>query len=228
MKSHLKRLAMPRSWLARKKDNKYIIRPHPGGIDKELSISLQVLLRDVLKIVKTAKETRYVLTNKEMLVNKRRRREPKFPVSFMDTVSAPEGGWAYRMTLDKKGKLVPAEIDEKEAGTLLCKITGKTKVPGGKIQLNFMDGSNIMIDKDVYKTGDVVVLKDGKPDSHIKLEKGNLALIVSGKHVGEIGTIEDIQKDKIIVKDESGEVFETSRDYAFMVGKDKPLVTLRR
>ena len=54
--SHLKRIRVPKSWpLEKRKYRKYIARPLPGPHKLMNSITLDFLLKDILKIAKTTK-----------------------------------------------------------------------------------------------------------------------------------------------------------------------------
>ena len=88
------------------------------------------------------------------------------------------------------------------------------------------DGKNIIVDKEVYKVGDTIIIADGKIKRHARLEKGALIYLIGGKHIGEVGHVEDIIQNKIIYKDEKGDLVETLKKYAFVVGDSKPLVSL--
>ncbi len=230
MKSHLKRLAMPNTWDIKRKTTKFIIRPHPGSGKLEHSIPLQILLRDVLKFAKTAKEVRYILNNKEVLVNSRRRREPKLPVCLMDVVDIPELKTRFRILLNKKGSIVCVEIPDAESGIKVYKIAGKTVVKKGKIQLNFTDGSNMLVDKGSFSTGDAVIYDFAKKKiiEQIAFDKGATVFLTGGKYVGHSGKIENVMGDDIIIKTDSGDSVQTLRDYAMVIGKDKPLITLAK
>ena len=50
--------------------------------------------------------------------------------------------------------------------------------------------------------------------------------MVGGRHVGEIGVIENIKAGKVTYKLKGG-VFETLKDYAFVIGEDKPLIKIK-
>ena len=83
--------------------------------------------------------------------------------------------------------------------------------------------------KTEYKTGDTLLydLKSKKISQHIKLEKGAQILLIGGKHVGKIGTLEEVQGRKIIFKVDKDQ-FETLRKYAFVIGKDKPEIKIAK
>lgn len=226
MKRHLKRLAIPKSWAVKKRGIVFITKPNPGPHPLKLCLSLGVVIRDMLGIAKNLKEVKKILHDNEVLVDGIRRKELKFPVGIMDVIEFRKSNECFRVVLDK-GKLRLIPIDKKESGFKPCKIIGKNKV-NGKIQLNLYDGKNILIEKDEYKVGDCVVIGLPKQEikEHIKLEKGCVICLIGGKHMGDIGKIEGIISNKITYKGKSGEIVETLKKYVFVVGKDKPAVSL--
>lgn len=60
----------------------------------------------------------------------------------------------------------------------------------------------------------------------VSLDKNGLIYLTGGKHIGQIGNIQDIIGNRVLYKTESGDVVETLKEYALPVGKDKPLITL--
>jgi ribosomal protein S4E len=68
--------------------------------------------------------------------------------------------------------------------------------------------------------------EDQKIKEHLKLEKGSFVYLSGGKYKGESGIIEEIKDSKIKVKSKKGESFQTSKKFAFVVGKDKAIITL--
>ena len=227
MKSHLKRPAIPKSWPVKRRNIVFITRPSPGPHPFNLSIPLKILIRDVLGFAKNSKEVKKILHNNEILVDCIRRKELKFPVGIMDVVDIKKIEQQFRIMLDK-GKIGLISIDKKESTIKPCKIIGKTKVKG-KTQLNLYDGKNILVDKDDYKNGDTVVISLPKQEikEHIKLQKGCYIYLIGGKHNADIGKIEDIISNKITYKRESGEIIETLKKYVFVIGKDKPIISLK-
>jgi small subunit ribosomal protein S4e len=228
VKNHLKRLAVPRTWDIRKKKNKFIARPSSGGQVFEHSVPLIVLFRDMLKKAKTMKEMKYILHDKEILLNRKRLHDHRASVGLMDVISIPETRKSYRLWLNRKGKLTAVEIDDSEANLMLCKLRNKTVVKGGRIQLNFSNGRSMLVDKNDYSTGDVLLVEMDKMNvkEHLKLEKGAYVYLIGGRHTGATGKIEEIKDRKLVFKTDKNDVFETSRDYAFVIGKDSPLIKL--
>jgi small subunit ribosomal protein S4e len=228
MKRHLKRLAIPKSWLVKRRGITFITRPNPGPHPMKLSLSLNSIIRDVLGIAKNSKEVKKILYTNEVLIDGIRRKELKFPVGIMDVIEFKKSNEYFRVVL-KKGKIKLIPIDKKEAAIKPCRITGKNKVKG-KTQLNFYDGKNILIEKDDYKVGDTVIIALPKQEikEHIKLEKGCFIYLIGGKHSGDTGKIEDIISNKVTYKGESREIIETLKKYVFVVGKDKPSISLKK
>ena len=226
MKNHLKRLAVPRTWYMKRKESKWITRPHPGAHNLEFSVPLTVFMRRVAKVAKTSKEAKHIIHTSDVLVDGRRRHNPRIPVGLMDVVSFPKIDEHYRILLDEKGRLTSAAVSKDEAKTKLSRVESKSKVRKGKTQLNLSDGRNILVDKDSYKTGDTLQLNlpDQKILSHLKLEKGMMIYLTAGKHAGEVGTVEEISGQKLIFKTKKNENYETLKTYAFVIGKDKPLI----
>lgn len=231
MSKHLKRYFSPRSWKVKRKGIVYITKPSPGPHKIEMALPLNVILRDVLNYATTNREVKFMLANKDITVDGIRRRDPKFPVGLFDVLSLNEIGEHFRIILDKKGSIILIKISKDESSLKLCKIIGK-KMIRGKAQLNLYDGKNLLVEKDSYKAGDsVLVGLDKKPleiKEHIKLANGSLIFLTGGKHIGEIGNVQDITGSRIIYKAENGDVIETLKKYAFMVGKDKPLLKLAK
>lgn len=205
--THLKRLAAPKTWNISRKEKKFIINTSPGPHRKAQSIPLLVLLRDILGVVKSAKESKKILQNGLILVNRKKIKKNDFPVGLMDIIELPLTKKMYKILINKKGRLYAHEIESTKER--LCRVEGKTIISKGKAQLNLYDGENLVIDKDEYKIGDVIKLglDDKKVKGNIVLSNGISAFIIGGSHVGEIATIKGIDKSitpaEIILEDEN-------------------------
>ncbi|OGI15373.1 30S ribosomal protein S4e [Candidatus Micrarchaeota archaeon RBG_16_49_10] len=237
--SHLKRILAPKYWKVRKKLIKWTVSPRPGPHGKSECIPLTILARDVLKLVDTGREAKTIVKAGDILVDGRPRKDQKYPVGFMDVVEIPKIKKAYRMMATSKG-LELVEIAEKETKVKLCKITNKSLIEKGHVQLNLHDGRNIIIPvkdpkkrkEDVYSTGDSVLIElpSQKIVDHVKMEKGNLVLITGGQNEGVIAKIKDIittrsrEPNKLICEKEKL-TFEAIKDYAFVIGSKKPLIS---
>lgn len=182
--------------------------------------------REILHYGNTTREVKQILSNKTVLVDGVRRKDHRFMIGLMDIISIPDLKESYRISLNKFRKLTLVKVDEKEAKEKLCKINGKGQYQG-KTQLRLSDGRTVLVDKKEYQSRDSVIISvpDQKILNHFKFEKGALVLLTGGKGLGKTGTIEEIKGNTITIKSEK-ETIETKTDYCFVIGKNKPAVTL--
>lgn len=230
VKKHLKRLLAPKFWVVPKKREKWTVAPRPGPHKKFESIPLQIIVRDMLGLVSTRREAKSIIKAGEILVDGLKRKDHKYPVGLLDVVTIPKLGQGYRVIPIAKG-LGLLKISKKEEGMKICKVRGKTTVNGGKIQLNLHDGKNILVGKDVYKTGDSVLIEvpTSKILEHIKLDKGSVGMITRGKNIGRVGKIKDIIETRTkeptkVICESDGEKIEVLKDYILVIGKEEPLI----
>ena len=222
MTKTLKRLAAPNFWPIRKKERKYVVKPNPGSHTFEESFPLLIILRDVLKLAKNAKEAKKILNDKNVIVDKKIRKDYKFQVGLFDSIEI-KGMNCYRIVPKKKGlKLI--EIPNKEINMKFCKIKNKRTLSHDTTQLNMSDGRNILIKniKTEYKNGDTLLisLPDQKIKEHIVLEKDCTIMITGGKNIGKISKIKEIKNKMIILSDDK----EVPKKYVFAIEKDKALL----
>lgn len=231
-RKHLKRYKAPKTWPIHPKEETWTVKPAAGSHSIENSLSLTLVIRDILGIADNSREAKRIINSGNVLVDGRVVKDYKFPVGFMDVIEIPKTEKSYRVLLDRKGRLQLKETEDNDFK--LCKIVNKSTIKGGKTQLGFHDGKNLVIDEDNYKVGDVIVL--GVPDNEIKdsftLENGVTVLVTGGKHTGELGRVDEIiinessNPNTITIEDNSKEAFLTLKDYAFVVGNDSPFIDL--
>lgn len=219
-----KRYGVPKFWPVQTKAKKYVVSPRPGPHSTMSCIPLGLVLRDVLGYARTMKEAKQILLAGHVTINGVARKDHNFPAGLMDLIDMD--GEFYRVVPGKKGlRLIRAP--PYEANTRLAKIKNKVHVKKGRIQLNLHDGSNMLIDKDDYKTSDVIVMENNKIKDVIRFEKGTVAVVVSGHNAGAVGTIESIDRNLRTVMLSAGDKkLPVPIRYIFVVGKDKPAVSL--
>ena len=223
MSRHVKKYAAPRSWNILRKDRKFIKKPLPGAANFELGQSLNLTLRQI-GIGKTAREIKRVLANSEVLIDGRRVRDSACIVGVMGVLSLMQNNTHYRMMVDSKGRLVAKQIDAGQAGLKVSKIIKKTMVRGGKTQLNFGDGRNMVVEKDEYKVGDSLVLSlpDQKIKEHLPVEQNAQVLLLSGKQAGASGVLTQLSGNKISYTCDDKQN-ETLKEFAIVIGPSKIL-----
>lgn len=237
MTRQLKRLGSPGAWNIRKKEHTFVTKTAPGPHDGT-ALPVAVWLRDHVHLARNLREARIILNQREIIVNGRSVRDPHQGIGVFDIISIPRTGSYYRVLKDKKGRLVTIEIGEEDARTRLCKIANKTVVRGGKVQLNLLYGGNVLADH-TYRPRDSVVLTMGDPATgegrfeiidHFPFAEGNMAMVIGGRHSGEMGRIVEIREipgsgfNRVVLEGQDGERFDTIDDYVFMVGRENPAV----
>ncbi len=185
---HIKRKTIGNFWPVPKTGDKYMAVPLH---EQRSAVPLILVMRDMLKLVKTKKELKKLLNEKKILVNERIVRETNYPVCLFDSVGIPSIKKFYRINLKNKFELV--EITEADSGKKIYEIIGKTILPGKKIQLNFNQGRNILTSEKA-NVGDyaLIDLAKNKINKLISLDKGVEVLVIAGKHSGEEGKIKEI------------------------------------
>jgi len=229
MTRHQKRLSVPKSWPVERKTETYTVKAGAGPHGED-GVPLLVLLRDVLGYVDSRKEARYALERGSVLVNGEPARDATRPIGMFDILSFEQRGEHFRVFPDEGGRLALTAIDADSAGSKLSKIEDKTQVPGGDVQLNLHDGTNLRVDDaDAYAAGDSVVVDndDGAVVAHFVYEEGAMVTAVRGQHAGEVGTVAAIQvtpgsADNIVTVerlDGSG-AFETVEAYVVVIDEN--------
>ncbi|MBI1972563.1 30S ribosomal protein S4e [Candidatus Woesearchaeota archaeon] len=223
--THIKRLSAPKSWKLHRKEQTFTIKPSPGPQKHEHALALAVVLRDMLKKVRTTRECKKILGGRKVFVNGKVRKDHRFPIGIFDVISMPVINEQYIMLYDQTGHLHTQKVSKEEADHKVVKIIGKKILPGKKLQINLFDGRNLLVDKGDYSVGDTLILSaDNKIKKHLNFEKGATIYLIGGKHKGTIGTLEEIkpmegiQPDRIIFKTKEGKI-ETLQDYAYIIEK---------
>jgi small subunit ribosomal protein S4e len=230
-RKHLKRYKAPKTWPIHPKEDTWTVKPAPGSHPINDSLSLTLVIRDILGLADNSREAKRIINSGNVLVDGRVIKDYKFPVGFMDIIEIPKTEESYRVLLDTKGRLKLHPVDK--GSSKLCKIVNKTTIKDGKTQLNLHDGQNLIVDGD-YSVGEVITLKiaDNEVEDTFKLEEGVTVLVTGGKHTGELGTVSEIivnessKPNTILIENSKKDTFLTLKDYAFVVGNDKPAISL--
>lgn len=229
MSNHLKRITLPRTARLPRKSTKWITRPNTATHKLKDATSINTLLKEILKITKTTKETKFILNSGKVKIDGIVRKDYKFPVGVMDVVSIDGINKHYRILYDEIGKLIAVPTTSEDATLKPRKIINKKTLKGKKTQINLGDGYNLLSSSKDYKVNDTLMfdLSENKVKSHLKLEKGATIYIADGKKRGMVGKIKEIidvkglQPNTIIFTKDEAE-FKTKKEYAIVIGKTKP------
>lgn len=226
----------PSHWMIEKLHGKYSTRPSTGPHKLRECIPLSVLLKNRLKYALSGNEVMKIVKDKagHIKVDNKVRRDPRYPLGFMDVISIEKTGEFFRMLYDVKGRYMPHKIDAKEAAFKLCKI--KRKCLGAK-KIPFVittDGRTIRYPHPDIKKNDSIKLnlETGDVDGVIKFENGSSVFCIGGNNIGRIGILSHVEKhpssfDIAHVRDSTGATFATRLNNIFVIGEGKkPLISI--
>ena len=212
-----------------------IFAPRPSSGPHKLAhcIPLTLIVRNRLHLARDMREADIVIHNKNISIDGKPRTDTGYPAGFMDVLTVNKVDKDYRLLYDTKGRFQLVPIDRKEAQFKLLKITNIRKQRKGIPVGHTHDGRNIRFISDGIKVNDTVKydLKEGKIVDSLNFEIGAIAQITGGNSCGRIGRISQISDYEgshtmIRLVDETKQEFITRSENVFVIGKDKPLITL--
>ncbi|HTP55542.1 MAG TPA: 30S ribosomal protein S4e [Thermoplasmata archaeon] len=232
MTFRLKRRAAPRNWTVPRKGTKWIKRPSPGPHPADRSIPLLLVLRDVRRVVASAREARILVGSGAVQVDGKVTDDLSRGLGLMDTLSlAKPLDQHFRLVHDRRGKLVLVAIPSTEAAVKIGRVRFKHAVAGGKVEVTLHDGRNFLVAAtSPYRVGDSVKIElpGQKVVEHLPLKPGALAFVAGGSHVGELARVERVEvrnsPQPNLVHFKEG--FSTIKEYVYVVGDAAPVVTI--
>jgi len=184
------------------------------------------------------REVKMILSEGQVLVDGRVRKDPGYPIGLMDVVEIKSSDERFRLLPKRRGGFRLVEISEKEKSVKLCRVESKTMIPGGKLQIALHDGRNILLPEGAkpsdYKPLDTlkISIPDQKIISSISLDNGAYTIVTQGKNVGIEGKIIAIERrlgphaSTVTLEDPDGNRVQTALEYVFVVGAKKSEVSL--
>jgi small subunit ribosomal protein S4e len=232
---HLKRVNAPKHWMLSKVGGIWATKPSQGPHKLRECVPMTVLLRNKMKLALTNKEARTIVLSDDgnIAVDGVIRKDPKFPIGFMDVVSVVKTNTHYRLLYDVKGRFGLKKISPTEAEYKLCKVKRRIMGPKNVPFIVTHDGRTIRFPHPNIKQSDSIKLnlKTKTIEDFYKFNIGARVLITGGNNTGRIGNIVKFEKhpgsyEIIHVKDGQGNVFSTRSGNVFVIGKDKDEVSL--
>lgn len=195
---HQKRVAAPKAILIHgRKEAVWLLHASPGPHSTHAAVTLGVLLRDILGVAKTLRESKKILSQRAVFVDGRVRTNPRFPVGLMDVVEFPTAAQAYRIVVDHHGRLVPKSIPSGEKNHKLVRVINKYVVRNGQSALALHDGKTIRGEGKVHVGDSIrIQLPDPKLQEVIPLAPGTSCLVREGKHAGTIAQLKELIRRK--------------------------------
>jgi len=229
----LKRQMAPMFWGIKRKEKRFVITVKPGSHPKYTSIPTAVLLRDVLKKVKTLREAKSSIYGCMAKVVGVTQKSLHHSIGLMDTIELEGPTDMYRL-VPKDGRiLVPIKIKATEKSKKLDKVISKTSIKGRKTQIGFHDGRTMITDTDV-NVDDTCLLQipEQKILETIKFEKNSQVIITNGTNAGHIGPINEIKQGtftlpkrvSLLIDDKAIEI---PASITMVVGKEKPVIQIK-
>jgi len=200
---HLKREKTPKLWPIKRKGTAYVVR---SNFNLRNGIPILILLRDLLKIARNRKEIRKAIQKKQIMLNDRIISDEKNCALLFDTITIIPSQKNYRIALSEKGKFRLEEITKSKMHYKIAKVVNKKILKGKKMQLNLSDGYNILSETKCNINDSILInLEKKKIEKCLPLKEKAKILIFSGKHIGQKGIINKINKESKIVEVTSDE-----------------------
>lgn len=222
MISKTKRLMLPRVVKVPRKEFFWGPSSRPGKHPRQSSLPLLTVLRDYLQLGDKEREITRMLTGGLISVDGRMVKDRRYAVGFMDLVNVGPTDESYRVIYNSRGNLALGREKPDMSKTKLLKVRGKSTTGGGRIQLAFHDGTNLLTENREIKSGDVVKfdLADRKILSVYPMVKGSRVYLTGGSHVGKVATVKEVEvksssRANLVTLEEG---YGTLADYAFVIG----------
>lgn len=229
----LKRQMAPQFWGITRKDKRFVITVRPGPHKKAYSVPTAVFLRDMLKIVRTLREAKASIYSGKVKIDGVVRKSLHHAIGLMDVVELENVSDVYRL-VPMEGKLLkPLKINEAEKTKKLVRVTSKSTISKGRMQIGFHDGRSTISDTQV-SIGDTCLIQipDQKIIDVIKLEAGCQALVTRGINAGQIGKVESMEEGTFILPKRAVLVLgerkiEIPADIIMAIGKEEPVIQIK-
>ena len=229
----LKRQMAPQFWGIARKDKRFVITVRPGPHQKQHAVPTAVFLRDMLKIVTSLREAKTAIYSGRVKVDGVVRKSLHHAIGLMDVVELENVSDVYRLVPTDGKLLKPIKINESEKTKKLVRVSSKTTISKGRMQIGFHDGRSTISDTKV-SVGDVCLIQvpDQKILEVIKLEAGNNGLVTRGINAGQIGKIESIEEGtfilpKRVILSLGDRKIEIPADIIMPIGKEEPVIQLK-
>jgi small subunit ribosomal protein S4e len=232
-KKHLQRMFAPSHWMLDKLKGRFAPRPSAGPHKLRECMPLIVMLRNRLKYALTYRECKMIVMQRLIKIDGKARTDMFYPSGFMDVITIEKTREQFRMLYDTKSKFVLHKISRDEAQYKLCRVKKIFRGPKNTPYAVTHDGRTLKYPDPDVKVNDVfrLDLATGKVLDFIKFEPGNTVMLSGGNNMGRVGTLTHRERhpgsfEICHVKDTVGHSFATRLTNVFVIGKDKPWISL--
>lgn len=228
----LKRQMAPMFWGISRKRPRFVTTVRPGPHGKNVSIPTKVFLRDMLKLVTTAREAHYAIYNGKVKIDGVTRKSIHHGIGLMDVIELDGVSDAYRLVPGNGQILHPIKIKNSEKNVKLVKVTTKSTIKSGKTQLGFHDGRSLLSDVKI-NVGDSCLMQvpEQKINEVIKLEQGSKVLVTKGVNAGQVAEVKEIKEGTFILPKRvllsfGQREIEIPAELVMAVGKKEPIIQI--
>ncbi|KAB8356672.1 hypothetical protein FH972_024249 [Carpinus fangiana] len=232
-KKHQKRLSAPHHWLLDKLSGAYAPRPSAGPHKLRDCLPLIVFIRNRLKYALNAREVKAIVMQRLIKIDGKVRTDATYPTGFMDVISIEKTGEHFRLVYDTKGRFTVHRISGEEAEYKLGKVKRVQLGKGGVPFLVTHDARTIRYPDPSIKVNDTVKidLATGKIQDFIKFDTGVVAMATGGRNMGRVGVITHRERHDggfniVHIKDAIDNEFATRESNVFVIGQEKPWISL--
>jgi small subunit ribosomal protein S4e len=233
IKKHQKRLSAPSHWLLDKLSGTYAPKPSAGPHKYRDCMPLVVFIRNRLKYALNYRETKAILMQRNIKVDGKVRTDSTYPAGYMDVISIEKTGENFRLIYDTKGRFTVHRIQAEEAEYKLGKVKRVQLGRGGIPFLVTHDARTIRYPDPSIKVNDTVKIElaTGKVTDFIKFDTGAVAMVTGGRNMGRVGVITHRERHDggfniVHIKDAIDNSFATRESNVFVIGQDKPWISL--
>ncbi|KAJ5780467.1 Ribosomal protein S4e [Penicillium paradoxum] len=230
---HQKRLSAPSHWLLDKMSGTYAPKASPGPHKLRDCLPLIVFIRNRLKYALNGREVKAIMMQRLVKVDGKVRTDSTFPAGFMDVISLEKTGEHFRLIYDTKGRFTVHRIQAEEAEFKLCKVKRVQLGKGGIPFLVTHDARTIRYPDPAIKVNDTVKVEiaTGKIVDFVKFDSGVVIMATGGRNMGRVGVITHRERHDggfniVHVRDALDNQFATRESNVFVIGQDKPWVSL--
>ncbi|KAL4783055.1 ribosomal family S4e-domain-containing protein [Aspergillus varians] len=232
-KKHQKRLSAPSHWLLDKMSGTYAPKASPGPHKLRDCLPLIVFIRNRLKYALNGREVKAIMMQRLVQVDGKVRTDPTYPAGFMDVIGLEKTGENFRLIYDTKGRFTVHRIQTEEAEYKLCKVK---KVQLGKGGIPFLvthDARTIRYPDPAIKVNDTVKvdIATGKISDFVRFDTGVVCMVTGGHNMGRVGVVTHRERHDggfniVHIKDAVDNTFATREGNVFVIGQDKPWISL--
>lgn len=204
-----------------RKEFVWTIKTMPGPHTTNTSVPLGMILRDMMGMSRTMRETKHLLSKGVVQIDGVTRKEHQYAVGLFDIVTIPSAKKTYRLVLDTKGRMTLHEI-QGAVPMKPAKVLRKVLAKGKKLQIQTHDGNTYKGISEKINVGDSVLVGSAKVSNHLPLVNGSHVFITGGTHVGEVAQVKGMvpgtmKRDALVDLAEGSDEFQTTKKNVMVI-----------